>query len=112
MCIHDLKYSGFSLYSNEVDIFRIATNKIIFYIGLNLINRGHTIQKYMCIYVYNIGLLRIDTLLYGAIEKVFTKIRRRCLKFAGHCLRRDDEVVSDLVIWEPTHGTRRWGKPP
>ena len=34
------------------------------------------------------------------------------LKFAGHCLHRDDEVVSDLVLWEPTHGTRRRERPP
>ena len=50
--------------------------------------------------------------MYGAIETIFTKIIRRFLKFGGHCLRRDDEVVSDLVIWEPTHGTRRRGRPP
>ena len=53
-----------------------------------------------------------NEVLYGAIEKISTKIRRRFSKFAGHCLRRDDEVVSDLVLWEPTHGTRRRGKPP
>ena len=54
----------------------------------------------------------INEVLYGAIEKISTKIRCRFLKFAGHCLRRDDEVVSDLVLWEPTHGTRRRGRPP
>ena len=32
--------------------------------------------------------------------------------FAGHCLRRDDKVVSDLVLWEPTHVTRRRVRPP
>ena len=53
-----------------------------------------------------------NEVLYRAIEKISTKIRRRFLKFAGHCLRRDDEVVSDLVLWEPTHGTRRRGRPP
>ena len=42
-----------------------------------------------------------NEVLYGAIEKVSTKIRRRCLKFSGHCLLRDDEVISDLVLWEP-----------
>ena len=41
--------------------------------------------------------------LYCDIEKVSTNIIRRRLTFAGHCLRRDDEVISDLVIWEPTH---------
>ena len=54
----------------------------------------------------------INEVLYGTIEKLSTKIRRRFLKFAGHFLRRDDEVISDLVIWEPTHGLRRWGRPP
>ena len=34
------------------------------------------------------------------------------LKFAGHCLHRDDEDVSDLDLWEPTHGTRRRRRPP
>ena len=53
-----------------------------------------------------------NEVLYGAIEKISTKIRRRLLKFAGHCLRRDDEVVSDLVLCEPNHGARRRGRPP
>ena len=53
-----------------------------------------------------------NEVLYGAIENIFTKIRRRFLKFAEHCLRRDDEVVSDLVLWEPTHGTRIRGRQP
>ena len=53
-----------------------------------------------------------NEVLYVDIEKVSTMIRRRFLKFAGHCLCRDDEVVSDLVLWEPTHGTRRRGRPP
>ena len=49
--------------------------------------------------------------MYGAIEKISTKIRRRFLKFAGPCLCRDDEVVSDLVIWEPNHVIIRRGRP-
>ena len=32
--------------------------------------------------------------------KISTKIIRRFLKFAGHCLRRNDEVFSDLVLCE------------
>ena len=53
-----------------------------------------------------------NEVLYGAIEKISTKIRRRFLKFPGHCLREDDEVVSELVFWETTHGTRIRGRPP
>ena len=52
-----------------------------------------------------------NELLYGTIEKISRKIRRLFLKFSGHCLRRDDDVFSDLVIWEPTHGTIRRGRP-
>ena len=39
-----------------------------------------------------------NEVLYGAIEKISTKIRRRFLKFDGNCLRRDDEVISDIVL--------------
>ena len=53
-----------------------------------------------------------DEVLYGAIEKIYTKSRRRFLKFSGHFLLRDDEVVSDIVLWEPNHVTRRRGMPP
>ena len=53
-----------------------------------------------------------NEVLYRAIEKISTKIRRRFLKIAGHCLRIDDEVFSYLVLCEPTHGTRRWRGPP
>ena len=53
-----------------------------------------------------------NEILYGALERLSNKIRRRRLKFAGHCLRREDEVVSDLVLWQPSNGTRRRGRPP
>ena len=39
-----------------------------------------------------------NEILYGALERLSNKIRRRRLKFTGHCLRREDEVVSDLVL--------------
>ena len=39
-----------------------------------------------------------NEILYGELEILSNKIRRRRLKFAGHCLRREDEVVSDLVL--------------
>ena len=41
-------------------------------------------------------------ILYGALERLSNKIRRRRLTFACHCLRREDEVVSELVLWQPT----------
>ena len=53
-----------------------------------------------------------NEILYGTLERLSNKIRRRRLKFAGHCLRREDEVVSDLVLWQPTHGTKTKVRPP
>ena len=52
-----------------------------------------------------------NEILYGTLERLSNKIRRR-IKFAGHCLRIEDEVVSDLVLWQSTHGTRRRGRLP
>ena len=53
-----------------------------------------------------------NEIIYGALERLSIKFRRRRLKFAGQCLRREDNVVSGLVLWQPTHGTRRCGRPP
>ena len=29
----------------------------------------------------------------------------------GHCWRKKDEVISDLLLWEPKHGARKRGRP-
>ncbi|XP_072044651.1 uncharacterized protein [Amphiura filiformis] len=49
--------------------------------------------------------------LYGELPKVTDKIRKRRLQFAGHCLRSTGQVVSDLVLWKPSHGKRSVGRP-
>ena len=49
--------------------------------------------------------------LYGKLPKLTTKIRERRLKFAGHCYRREEELASKLLLWEPTHGERKRGRP-
>ncbi|XP_015753298.1 PREDICTED: uncharacterized protein LOC107333054 [Acropora digitifera] len=50
--------------------------------------------------------------LYGDRPKITDKIRPRRLKFAGHCRTQEDELVSKLVLWLPTHGQRKQGRPP
>ena len=40
-----------------------------------------------------------NEILYGEIERLSNNIRRRRLLFAGHCLRKEDEVVLYLVLW-------------
>ena len=35
--------------------------------------------------------------------------RERHLGFSSYCWRSKDEVVNDLVLWEPKHGERSVG---
>ena len=48
-------------------------------------------------------------MLYPGLPRISTTIRERCLRFSGHCWRSKNEVVSNLVLWEPKHGKRSVG---
>ena len=41
--------------------------------------------------------------LYGEFPPVSEKTAMHRLKLAGHCVRHNAEMASDLVLWEPTH---------
>ncbi len=43
--------------------------------------------------------------------KSLQKSEKGRLKLARHCKRSRDQVVSDLVLWQPTHGQRSRGRP-
>ena len=47
---------------------------------------------------------RTNQELYQNIQPVTTKIRRRRLQLAGHCVRHEDEVANQLIFWEPEDG--------
>ena len=49
--------------------------------------------------------------LYGNLQKVSENITDRRTRFAGHCIRRENEIVSDLVLWRPKHGHTSVGRP-
>ena len=49
--------------------------------------------------------------LYGTLSRVTDKIRARRMGLAGHCVRHPELVASDLILWEPKHGTRSRGRP-
>ena len=48
--------------------------------------------------------------LYSCIPKISKSIRMRKLRFAGHCWRSQDELASDLILWQPHHGKRKRGR--
>ena len=50
-----------------------------------------------------------NEVLYAGLPRTSTTIRERRLRFSGHCWRSKNGVVSDLVLWEPTHGYRSVG---
>ena len=49
--------------------------------------------------------------LYDGCMKITDKIRERRLKNAGHSWRTKNEVISKVLLWEPTHGKRNQGRP-
>ena len=42
--------------------------------------------------------------LYADMPKVSDKIRERRSRFAGHCFRGSNELVSKIIHWVPKHG--------
>ena len=49
--------------------------------------------------------------LYNGCRKITEKIRERRLKNAGHAWRSKEEVISKVLLWEPSHGKRNIGHP-
>lgn len=49
--------------------------------------------------------------LYGKLLPITDVIRERRLRFAGHCFRNKNELASSLLLWTPTHGSRKSGRP-
>ena len=48
--------------------------------------------------------------IYGTLPKVSKVVRERCLNFAAHCSRWQNESVSELVFWMPSQGTCAQGR--
>ena len=49
--------------------------------------------------------------LYGHLPPITKTIQVRRTRHAGHCWRSKDELISDLLLWTPTHGCARVGRP-
>ena len=42
--------------------------------------------------------------LYGHLPPITKTIQDRRTRHAGHCWRRKDELISDVLLWTPTYG--------
>ena len=49
--------------------------------------------------------------LYGHLPPIMKTIQVRRTRHAGHCWRRKDELISDVLIWTPTYGRAKAGRP-
>ena len=49
--------------------------------------------------------------LYGHLPPITKTIQVRRTRHAGHWWRSKDELISDVVLWTPTHGRAKAGRP-
>ena len=49
--------------------------------------------------------------LYGHLPPITKTIQVRRTRHAGHCWRSRDELISDLLLWTPTHGRAKARRP-
>ena len=49
--------------------------------------------------------------LYGHLPPITKTIQVRRTRHAGHCWRSRDELISDVLLWTPTYGQAKAGRP-
>ena len=49
--------------------------------------------------------------LYGHLPPITKTIQVRRTRYAGHCWRSKDELISDVLLWTPTYGRAKAGWP-
>ena len=49
--------------------------------------------------------------LYGHLPPITKTIQVRRTRHAGHCWRSRDELIRDVLLWIPTHGRAKAGRP-
>ena len=49
--------------------------------------------------------------LYGQLPPITKTIQVRQTRHAGHCWRSRDKLISDVLLWTPTYGRAKAGRP-
>ena len=49
--------------------------------------------------------------LYGHLPHILKTIQVRRTRQAGHCWKSRDELISDVLLWTPTYGRAKAGRP-
>ena len=81
------------------------------------VNKNIYIYIYVYIYIYiyilNKSWRQHPTRhqLYGDLPPITKTIQVRRTRHAGHCWRSRDELIRDVLLWTPTHGRAKAGRP-
>ena len=86
---------------------------IYIYIYIYRIHCIQTVYIYIEIYIsiYNIYKYVQRHQLYGHLPPITKTIQVRRTRHAGHCWRSRDELIRDVLLWIPTHGRAKAGRP-
>ena len=49
--------------------------------------------------------------LYGYLPPIMKTIQVRQTRHVGHCWKSRDELISDVLLWTPSHGWAKAGRP-
>ena len=49
--------------------------------------------------------------LYGHLPPITKTIQVRRVRISGHCWRSRDKLIKDVLLWTPTHGRVKAGRP-
>ncbi len=49
--------------------------------------------------------------MYGYLPPITKTIKVRRTRHAGHCWRSRDKLISDVLLWAPSHGRAMTGRP-
>ena len=103
----------------DLDLLSPAIRKIVLYKYNNIyiyiyiferrINGCYTRLLRMIMYVsWRDHITNVE--LYKELPTITDVITTRRLRIAGHCIRHDDEVAHDLILWQPTSGKSNRGR--
>ena len=77
----------------------------------DVINLSSNYLEYIQLSERNILFQGVYKHLYGHLPPTSDAIKERRTRFAGHCWRSKDEIISDVLLWTPKHGHTNAGRP-
>ena len=68
-------------------------------------------QTVLWVQVFRSNSRNLRHQLYVHLPPIMKTIQVRRTRYAGHCWRSRDELISDVLLWTPTYGRAKAGRP-